>query len=343
MKTADLIPLILYELNDSDKYGLELTKNIENKSQGAIVIKQPTLYTILKKLEKSKFISSYWLDSEIGGKRHYYSITENGKMQISTLPSFDVLIENIKNDEQNEQTNNIEISENFEPKVSILPSEEVFTDENIDTKTNLEINNNNLSEVSDKKETHKPIKQKSETKQIVIEPIFKIPEGKENNEEIKYLNFVNFKKNKDNIQAKIKTRNHLINSLVTSAYLLLVTLICFFIGKNNENKNIMFVVDILAVIISFYYPIIVLSLQTQTKISILKNGNNFCVKRRTIFAVISFIVGVVAVVLLNFAICISSYNELFSINNFANFYTPIIVLTTLFFNLLTSSLLLKKK
>ena len=57
MKTADLIPFILLELNDCDKYGFELTKNIETKSGGQIVIKQPTLYTLLKKLEKSKFIA----------------------------------------------------------------------------------------------------------------------------------------------------------------------------------------------------------------------------------------------------------------------------------------------
>ncbi|MBR1987580.1 MAG: helix-turn-helix transcriptional regulator [Clostridia bacterium] len=100
MKTTDLIPLILLELNDSDKYGFELTKSIESKSQGKIVIKQPTLYTILKKLEKSKFISSYWQDSDIGGKRHYYKITGNGRMQVSTLPSFSVLIANIMSDGQ---------------------------------------------------------------------------------------------------------------------------------------------------------------------------------------------------------------------------------------------------
>ena len=102
MKTADLIPLILIELADGDKYGFELTKSIEDKSNRQIQIKQPTLYTVLKKLEKSKFISSYWQDSEIGGKRHYYKITENGRAQIATLPSFSVCIENILNEDQQE-------------------------------------------------------------------------------------------------------------------------------------------------------------------------------------------------------------------------------------------------
>lgn len=102
MKTADLIPLILIELAGGDKYGFELTKAIEDKSNQQIQIKQPTLYTVLKKLEKSKFISSYWEDSEIGGKRHYYKITENGKAQIATLPSFEQCIQNILFEEQQE-------------------------------------------------------------------------------------------------------------------------------------------------------------------------------------------------------------------------------------------------
>ncbi len=105
MKTTDLILLILLELNECDKYGLELTKSIETKTQGKISIKQPTLYTILKKLEKSKFITSYWQDSEIGGKRHYYKLTENGRMQVSTLPSFDALAASIINDNSNDNAN----------------------------------------------------------------------------------------------------------------------------------------------------------------------------------------------------------------------------------------------
>lgn len=111
MKTAELIPMILLELSDGAKYGIELTKSIETKSNGKVVIKQPTLYTILKKLEKSKFISSYWEDSEIGGKRHYYKLTQYGNNQVSTLPSFSVLLENALKDEDSDIENQNSISE----------------------------------------------------------------------------------------------------------------------------------------------------------------------------------------------------------------------------------------
>ena len=99
MKTTDLIPIILYQLVDGDKYGYEIVKQIEDISNGGIIIKQPTLYSVLKKLEQGKFISSYWQDSEIGGKRHYYKLTDNGRAQLSTYPTLDILIKDAVDDE----------------------------------------------------------------------------------------------------------------------------------------------------------------------------------------------------------------------------------------------------
>ena len=57
MKTTDLIPLILYQLVDGDKYGYEIVKQIEDCSNGKITIKQPTLYSLLKTLEHGKLRS----------------------------------------------------------------------------------------------------------------------------------------------------------------------------------------------------------------------------------------------------------------------------------------------
>ncbi len=193
MKTADLIPLILLELNDSNKYGLEIIKSIEAKSNNQIEIKQPMLYTILKKLEKSKFISSYWEDSEIGGKRHYYKITNNGRLQVSTLPSFDKLVakalqseitdEVIAPAEQPKVTPNTPsappvvssehiaeglkkehfsimdaIYENQQPvesssTPSVLPTNEIFADNNIDTATEMELNKANIQFLKEERVT----------------------------------------------------------------------------------------------------------------------------------------------------------------------------------------------
>lgn len=191
MKTADLIPLILFELDECDKYGFELTKNIETKSNSKIIIKQPTLYTLLKKLEKSKFISSYWQDSDIGGKRHYYKITANGKLQLSTLPPYAELIRSIceednaslsfvSEDQSTEDINSISSVENInnthntvpseiieekkisimdalldnKPMESVLPTEEVFASDNVDNITEFEINTTNSEVLKDEAVLH---------------------------------------------------------------------------------------------------------------------------------------------------------------------------------------------
>ncbi len=70
---------ILESLISGDKYGYEIIKEVKDKSDGKIELKQPSLYSSLKRFEQKGLISSYWGDSDIGGRRHYYSITEVGK------------------------------------------------------------------------------------------------------------------------------------------------------------------------------------------------------------------------------------------------------------------------
>ena len=169
MKTADLIPLILLELNECDKYGFELTKSIETKSKGKIIIKQPTLYTILKKLEKSKFISSYWQDSDIGGKRHYYKITENGKMQVATLPDYEKLIENIIDADTDNQ---LSFSSDYDESVDTS-----FNTSSITSSENLKTNNDNYRSVSIM-DSIIPDSQSAEENSIQSEKVHELTESK---------------------------------------------------------------------------------------------------------------------------------------------------------------------
>ena len=70
--------IILEILSTGDKYGYEIIKEVEEKTDGKIKLKQPSLYSSLNRFEDKGFVTSYWQDSEIGGKRHYYTITEKG-------------------------------------------------------------------------------------------------------------------------------------------------------------------------------------------------------------------------------------------------------------------------
>lgn len=71
--------IILNSLVERDRYGYEILDIISNLSEGRYEIKQPTLYSCLKRLEKQGFISSYFGDETQGGRRRYYTLTEKGR------------------------------------------------------------------------------------------------------------------------------------------------------------------------------------------------------------------------------------------------------------------------
>jgi PadR family transcriptional regulator PadR len=84
--SADLIrghinTIILRTLYERDKYGYEIMTEIEQKSHGQYSLKQPTLYSALKRLETQGYIKAYWKtdDVTLGGRRKYFTLTESGK------------------------------------------------------------------------------------------------------------------------------------------------------------------------------------------------------------------------------------------------------------------------
>lgn len=70
--------IILRVLCDGDNYGYEIIKTISKISEGRYDLKEPSLYTSLKRLETQKFIESYWGNESQGGRRKYYKITTLG-------------------------------------------------------------------------------------------------------------------------------------------------------------------------------------------------------------------------------------------------------------------------
>lgn len=71
--------IILRTLYDGDKYGYEIINEIEEKSKGQYSLKQPTLYSALKRLESQDYVTSYWGGVSNGGRRKYFQITDKGK------------------------------------------------------------------------------------------------------------------------------------------------------------------------------------------------------------------------------------------------------------------------
>lgn len=70
---------ILQLLNEGDKYGYEMTRELERKSDNVFQLKEGTLYPILHGLENDGMIEAYWEETTSARKRKYYRITEKGK------------------------------------------------------------------------------------------------------------------------------------------------------------------------------------------------------------------------------------------------------------------------
>lgn len=82
---GNVTTIILGCLWNSDKYGYEILKEIEDKSNSQYVLKQATLYNQLKRLEKQGLVSSYDGDPDDtgGGKRRYYTLTKEGRAYLT--------------------------------------------------------------------------------------------------------------------------------------------------------------------------------------------------------------------------------------------------------------------
>ena len=420
MKTADLIPLILLQLDSGDKYGLEITKNIETISNGKIIIKQPTLYTILKKLEKSRFISSYWEDSDIGGKRHYYKITNNGKAQVSTLPSFDVLIASILSQDDNEfesftneqeenliQTKDEETSaltktnieedikkinetnktvnsfvdgvekhvsifdvlptSNEESKTdethnpSILPTKEVFDSDSIDTATQTDINLSNStflkSEATKREEqfasnhditkfTEKHIvtdEYKEKLQSIYSSNTKPTQNGTKISQplssDVKFVDYRDFKTNKDYITAKKTAKNLLFKTLSTSLYLALILIITAFITANTGKSPVYYFMLILGLIVAIFYPSIFALNIDKLRLKYEFQPFDLHIKKRLIIAISLEIIIIIASIVLN--LCLGIKN-MFIWSNFENFYSIILLSSTIFADLIFTYIFMKK-
>lgn len=75
--------IILCTLSGGDSYGYEILKEIAAVSQGEYEMKEPSLYTSLKRLEHQGFVESYWGDETQGARRKYYRVTESGAVELS--------------------------------------------------------------------------------------------------------------------------------------------------------------------------------------------------------------------------------------------------------------------
>lgn len=77
--------LILSLLKQNDKYVYEISKNINELSEGLLTVSQNTLYSATYKLEKEGYISEY--SRKVGKKRVriYYKLEEKGEQYLEEI------------------------------------------------------------------------------------------------------------------------------------------------------------------------------------------------------------------------------------------------------------------
>lgn len=70
--------LVLALLEDEDKYGYQIIRELECRSDQTFSMKEGTLYPILHGLEERGEVRSYERESDAGRRRRYYQLTRQG-------------------------------------------------------------------------------------------------------------------------------------------------------------------------------------------------------------------------------------------------------------------------
>ncbi|NRG44074.1 PadR family transcriptional regulator [Bacillus sp. CRN 9] len=70
--------ILLSIISNEPMYGYQVSKMINKYTNRSFVMKEATLYSSLRRLEKKDFITSYWEDSIGNSRRKYYVITKEG-------------------------------------------------------------------------------------------------------------------------------------------------------------------------------------------------------------------------------------------------------------------------
>lgn len=81
--TIELVLLTL--LAEGERYGYEIATTLEERSDGALEVKEGTLYPVLYRLEEAGFVEPRWETQERGVPRKYYRITEAGSRERARL------------------------------------------------------------------------------------------------------------------------------------------------------------------------------------------------------------------------------------------------------------------
>ncbi len=74
--------LILIVLSKGDSYGYEISKTISSLSKDLYELKETTMYSAIKRLEKNALIEGYEVNETFGRKRVNYRLSQEGSLKL---------------------------------------------------------------------------------------------------------------------------------------------------------------------------------------------------------------------------------------------------------------------
>jgi len=77
--------LILTLVAQGPRYGYQIIKELEARSQGYFRFREGTIYPALHRLERQGYLSSRWQRLPSGQERRYYHITEKGQRALASM------------------------------------------------------------------------------------------------------------------------------------------------------------------------------------------------------------------------------------------------------------------
>ena len=86
-KKGSVEMLLLKVLSEEDCYGYQITQIIKEISHGNIIVREPSMYPILYRLQERNLISSYKQNGNGRMERVYYHIETEGRKELEKLIS----------------------------------------------------------------------------------------------------------------------------------------------------------------------------------------------------------------------------------------------------------------
>ena len=85
LKRGSLELIVLHLLSPGEAYGYEIVSKLTAQTNGALEVTDGTLYPVLYRLERAKYVAVRWETPERGVPRKYYRLTDEGREELERL------------------------------------------------------------------------------------------------------------------------------------------------------------------------------------------------------------------------------------------------------------------